>query len=130
MEQARKNKEFVIRHFEAINRRDVQRVLDNMLPSLYDHELDGDHSHDIEQGAERLRALMQRIPDLSVEVRDVIAEDNIVIVRGVWSGTERDTGKKLEFHGFVQWRILDGKLAERWATVTPLAEVSEMLQRW
>jgi predicted ester cyclase len=130
MEQAHKNKEFVIRHFEAINRRDIQAVLGNMLPSLYDHELDGDHIRDIEEGAKRLQALMLQIPDLSVDVRDVIAEDDIVIVRGVWSGTERDSGKKLEFHGFVQWRIVDGKLAERWATVTPVAEVSEMSHRW
>jgi len=101
MEQARKNKELVIRHFEAINRRDVQTVVGNMLPALYDHELDGDHKHDIEEGAKRLQALMQRIPDLSVEVRDVIAEDNTVVVRGIWSGTEVETGKKLEFHGFV-----------------------------
>jgi predicted ester cyclase len=93
-------------------------------------ELDGDHQHDIEEGARRLQALMERIPDLSVEIRDVIAEKNTVVVRGVWSGTEVDTGKALEFHGFVQWRIRDGKLVERWATVTPLAEVSEMSQRW
>jgi hypothetical protein len=32
---------------------------------------------------------------------------------------------KVEFHGFVQWRIVDGKFAERWATVTPIAEIPE-----
>ena len=130
MDEARKSKEFVIRHFEAVNRRDMQTVVGNMLPDLYDHELDGDHQHDIEEGAKRLRTLMQRIPDLSVEIRDVIAQENTVVVRGVWSGTEVDTGRKLEFHGFVQWRIRDGKLADRWAIVTPLAEVSEMSKRW
>ena len=78
------------------------------------------------RGAKRLWSLMQRIPDLSVEIRDVIAQENTVVVRGVWSGTEVHTGRKLEFHGFVQWRFRDGKLAERWASVTPLAEVSEM----
>jgi len=130
MDEPRKNKEFVIRHFEALNRRDIQGLLTNMLPDLYDHELDGDHQHDIEEGAKRLQGLMRRIPDLSVEIRDVTSEENTVVVRGVWSGTEAETGKKLEFHGFVQWRIRDGKLAERWATVTPLAEVSDMSQRW
>jgi ketosteroid isomerase-like protein len=130
MDEVSKNREFMLRHFEAINRRDIQTVVGNMLPDLYDHELEGDHQHDIEEGARRLQALLQRIPDLSVEIRDVIADKNTAVVRGVWSGREVETGKKLEFHGFVQWRIRDGKLAERWATVTPLAAVSEIWQRW
>ena len=28
----------------------------------------------------------------------------------------------MQFHGFVLWRFQDGKIAERWATVTPPAE--------
>jgi hypothetical protein len=30
----------------------------------------------------------------------------------------------MEFHGFVLWRLEGGKIAERWATVTPLTEAS------
>jgi hypothetical protein len=71
MEQARKNKEFVIRHFEAINRQDVQTVVGNMLPALYDHELNGDHKHDIVEGAKRLQALMQRIPQKLIPGRSL-----------------------------------------------------------
>ena len=41
MDVVQKNKEFAIRHFEAINRRDIQAVVDNMVPNLHDHELDG-----------------------------------------------------------------------------------------
>ena len=32
------------------------------------------------------------------------------------------SGKKMQFHGFVLWRFEGGKIAERWATVTPPAE--------
>ena len=38
MDQANINR-FVKRHFEAVNRRDVQAVIRNMRPDLYDHEL-------------------------------------------------------------------------------------------
>ena len=43
MDQPSTNKEPVKRHFEAVNRREVQTVLGNMRPDVYDHELQGDY---------------------------------------------------------------------------------------
>jgi ketosteroid isomerase-like protein len=114
VDQTTINRDFVKHHFEAVNRRDVQTVLGNMRPDLYDHELKGDHKNDLQEGAQRLQVLMKQVPDLTVDVRDVIAESH----------------RKVEFHGFVQWRIVQGKLAERWATVTPLAELPEGADAW
>ena len=130
MDQTSINREFVKHHFEALNRRDVQTVIGNMRPDLYDHELQGDHENDLRDGAERLQVLMKQIPDLTVDVRDVIADGDKVVVRAVWSGTDAVSQRKLEFHGFVQWRIVDGKFAERWATVTPLADLSNAVNSW
>ena len=123
-------KEFVKRHFKAVNRRDTRTVLENMRPDLYDHELKGDHKADLQEGAQRLQVLMKRIPDLTVDVRDVIADGDKVVVRAVWLGTDAASQRKVEFHGFVQWRIVEGKFAERWATVTPLAELPEGTNAW
>jgi ketosteroid isomerase-like protein len=128
MDQTQKNKEFVIRHFESLNQRDVETVKANMSPALFDHELEGDHQHDVEEGGKCLRELMKRIPNLKVELRDVIADRDKVIVRAVWSGRDVQSGSAMEFHGFVEWRIADGKFVERWATVTPLAEVKSQLE--
>jgi len=130
MDQTSTNREFVKRHFEALNRRDVQTVIGNMRPDLYDHELQGDHENDLRDGAERLQVLMKQIPDLTVDVRDVIADGDKVVVRAVWLGTDAVSQRKLEFHGFVQWRIVDGKFAERWATVTPSANLSNDVNSW
>jgi NAD(P)-dependent dehydrogenase (short-subunit alcohol dehydrogenase family) len=56
------------------------------------------------------------------------------VFAGTWStipNTDpRVTALTLEFHGFVQWRIVEGKFAERSATVTPLAELSEGINVW
>ena len=41
------------------------------------------------------------------------------MVRNLWRGTDVATGDKIEFHGFVLWRFANGKIVERWATVTP-----------
>jgi hypothetical protein len=46
MDQTSINREFVKRHFEAVSRQDVQTVMGNMRPDLYDHELQGDHKND------------------------------------------------------------------------------------
>ena len=130
MDQTQKNKGFVIRHFESLNRGDVETVKANMSPALFDHELEGDHRHHVEKGGKRLQELMKRIPDLKVELRDVLADRDKVIVRAVWSGRDVQSGSAMEFHGFVEWRIADGKFVERWATVTPLAEVKSQLETW
>jgi ketosteroid isomerase-like protein len=130
MDQTSPNREFVKRHFDAVNRRDLQTVLGNMRPDLYDHELQGDHKNDLQEGAQRFQLLMKQVPDLTVDVRDVIADGDKVVVRAVWSGTDAVNQRKVEFHGFVQWRIVDGKFAERWAIVTPLAELSEDINTW
>jgi ketosteroid isomerase-like protein len=130
MDQTSINREFVKRHFEAVSRRDVQTVMGNMRPDLYDHELQGDHKNDLQEGAQRLQVLMKQVPDLTVDVRDVIADGDKVVVRAAWFGTDAVSQRKVGFHGFVQWRIVEGKFAERWSTVTPLAELPEDMSAW
>lgn len=130
MDQTSINREFVKRHFEAVNRQEMQTVVGNMQPDLYDHELPGDHKNDLQEGAERLQLLMKQVPDLAVTVRDVIADEDKVVVRAVWSGTDAVSSRKVEFHGFVEWRIAGGKFAERWSTVTALAEMSDHVSTW
>ena len=69
-------------------------------------------------------------PDLRVEVRDTVAEGDKVVVRNRWTGTNAQIGEHVEFHGFVLWRIADGKIAERWATVTPPQQVTARSLAW
>jgi predicted ester cyclase len=52
------------------------------------------------------------------------------VARNVWTGTNARTGQRVEFHGFVLWRIAAGKIAERWATVTPLIELAAQGLDW
>ena len=130
MDPTSTNREFVKRHFEAVNRREISTVRGNMRPDLYDHELAGDHENDLDEGAQRLQVLLKQVPDLAVDVRDVIADGDKVVVRAVWSGTNAVSRRKVEFHGFVQWRIVDGKFVERWATVTPIEEIPEGTKVW
>jgi len=60
------------------------------------------------------------MPDLHVTIEDMIAEADKVVCRNVWRWTDA-SGRKMEFHGFVEWRFEGDRIAERWATVTPPA---------
>jgi predicted ester cyclase len=60
-------------------------------------------------------AALQRFPDLHVQIDDMIAEDDKVVVRNHWTATEAKSGNKLEFRGIVIWRIANKQIAERWA---------------
>ena len=58
---------------------------------------------------------LQRFPDLHVQIEDMIAEDDKVVVWNRWTATDSRNGKRLEFGGIVVWRIAARKSLERWA---------------
>ena len=65
------------------------------------------------------------MPDLKVTIEEMIAEGDKVVCRNIWRWTDKATGKKMQFHGFVEWRFEGERIAERWATVPPPHEGSE-----
>jgi predicted ester cyclase len=60
----------------------------------------------------------KKFPDIQVELLDLIAEDDQVVVRN-WTGTDAASGIRYEFSGIVIWRIAHRQLVERWAYLTP-----------
>jgi predicted ester cyclase len=119
------NKMFVIGHFhELVNEKNVSVIAKNFLSNFVDHEGPNGEPIGVEAGRVRMAALGVRFPDLHVDLRDVIAEGDKVVVRGIWTGTDSKTGERMEFHGFVLWRIENGRFAERWATATEPSKMS------
>lgn len=111
-------KEFVRNHFEEfVNRKNLNIADANFAPEFVDH------GTDIPPGTlpgpagakQYVGGAYKRFPDLHVEIQDVIAEDDRVVVRNRWTGTDRESGKKIEFSGIVIWRIAKRQLVERWA---------------
>jgi predicted ester cyclase len=62
---------------------------------------------------------LKRFPDLHVQIEDLIAEDDKVVVRNHWTATDTQSAKRLEFRGIVIWRIANRKIVERWAYLEP-----------
>jgi predicted ester cyclase len=118
-------KERVRRHFEDfVNNRKAEVIRVNMTDDFFDHDGPGGKPTGVQGDEEMMRAMYQIFPDLHIAIDDMVAEDDRVVCRNRWHGTNAKTGRPIEFHGFVEWRFEGDKIAERWATVTQPAEVA------
>lgn len=111
-------KQFVRDHFEEfVNRKNLAVADVNFAVSFVDH------GADVPPGTRPGRAgakqyvggAYKRFPDIHVQIDDLIAEGDKVVVRNHWEGTDAKSGQKVEFRGIVIWRIENRELAERWA---------------
>jgi predicted ester cyclase len=128
---ARRNKHLVISHFEDfVNRKDLSAIDRNMSAGFIDHDGPGGKPADRDADRAMMAAMHALIPDLHVQVKDAVAEGDKVVVRNLWTGTNSRTGERIEFHGFVMWRVGNGKIAERWATVTPMQQAAAKSLGW
>lgn len=125
------NKALVIGHLDSfVNQRDLSAIDRNMTPTFVDHDGPGGRPTDRQGDRAMMEAMHKLLPDLRVEVLDALAEGDKVVVRNAWTATDPRSGRPVEFHGFVLWRIEDGKIAERWATVTPLHDLAASTLVW
>jgi predicted ester cyclase len=115
-------KKLVQQHFEDfVNRRMVHVIHENMAADFYDHDGPGGKASGVDGDEQMMLAMYKTMPDLRVSIEDMIAEGDKVVCRNVWRWTNAESGKAMQFHGFVLWRFEGDKIAERWATVSPPA---------
>jgi predicted ester cyclase len=111
-------REFIRNHFEEfVNKKNVQFGNVSFAADFVDH------GADVPSGMppgpagaiQYVSEALKRFPDLHVQIEDMIAEDDKVVVRNHWTATDTRSGKKLEFRGIVIWRIANRMIVERWA---------------
>jgi predicted SnoaL-like aldol condensation-catalyzing enzyme len=115
-------KQFVRNHFEEfVNRKNLDIGNVNFAPEFVDHGADVPPGTPAgPAGAiQYVGGAYKKFPDIRVEILDLVAEGDKVVVRNHWTGTEAATGNKYEFSGIVIWRIAHRQLIERWAYLTP-----------
>jgi predicted SnoaL-like aldol condensation-catalyzing enzyme len=114
-------KDFVRKHFnEFVNLKNLDIADVNFAPEFVDHG--SDVPKGLPPGPAGAKAYVggayKKFPDIHVEILDLIAEEDKVVVRNHW------TGGGLEFSGIVIWRIAHRQLVERWAYLSPPAAIS------
>ena len=116
-------KQLVKDHFEDfVNRRNAAVIRKNMTPDFYDHDGPGGRPTGVDGDEQMMIGMYKTMPDLHLTIEDIIAEGDKVVCRNIWRWTDSASGRKMQFHGFVLWRLEGDRIAERWATVTPPAE--------
>ena len=111
-------KEFIRNHFEEfVNRKNLSIGEVNFASEFVDHGADVPPGlpPGREGAIQYVGAALKKVPDLRVTIEDMIAEDDKVVVRNHWTGTDAASKQKLEFSGIVIWRIANRQILERWA---------------
>ena len=94
-------KDFVRNHFEEfVNGKNLNIGTVNFAPEFIDH------GADVPPGLppgpagamQYVGGAYKKFPDIHVDILDLIAEDDRVVVRNHWTGTEAATGTKCEFY--------------------------------
>ena len=113
----------VAEHFEDfVNRQKASVIEQNMTPDFYDHDGPGGKPTGVAGDEAMMVKMYAAMPGLHLTIEDMIAEGDKVVCRNIWRWTDPSTQKRMQFHGFVEWRFEGEQIAERWATVTAAAE--------
>jgi predicted ester cyclase len=115
---------------KALIRTHYQATTNDFDPAAIDRQVGEDfydHAAGTRMGPEgvkqHLTALHAAFPDLEVTIEEMVAEGPIVAVRATWRGTPAAPAgaHPVQFGGMVFWRIADGKIRERWASIDTAA---------
>ena len=120
MNQAEANKALIRAHYDS--------TANAFKPSVIDRQVAADfidHGQPDLAGPEgvkaQTRSLRAAFPDLTVTIEDLVAEGDLVAVRGTWRGTHQGTfrgvppiGRRIELTSMAFWRIAGGQIRESW----------------
>lgn len=87
----------------------------------------------LEEDQAALKGWHQAFPDVAIVPRKLIAENDLVVIYWVASGTNTGagnglpaTGKKVEQSGITIWRIVNGKIKEEWSAFDQLSLMQQL----
>jgi len=120
MNQAEANKALIRAHYESTANAFKPSVIDRQVAVEF-----VDHSQPDLAGPEgvktQVRMLRAAFPDLTLTIEDLVAEGDLVAVRGTWRGTHQGVfrgvlpiGRRIQLTGMAFWRIAGGQICESW----------------
>ena len=127
---AEENKKLILDHYESfLHQQDAEAVQRQLAPDICDHDMPAGTPCGPQRVLKYRAMLHAAFPDIRIRIDDAIAEADRVAVRATWTGTHRGvfpllpipaTNRTVSCTGMVFWRVCDGKIVERWASVDRL----------
>ena len=119
---AEENKAVVRRYIEEVWNEHNQSVTDEVVaPDYLNHAAPPEHPRGIAGAKQTLDWLMAAFPDTRFDIEGIMADGDMVAIRGTNSGTHEGefagippTGKHYAVEHMHWFRVADGKIAEHW----------------
>ena len=125
---------------KAIARRAFEEILSGgrfeLAEQLYARDFINHGIHrnaSLEEDQAALKGWHQAFPDVVIVPQKLIAEDDLVTIYWIASGTNTGTGnglpatgKKAGLAGITIWRIVDGKIKEEWSAFDQLSMMQQL----
>ena len=110
---------------DVVNGGDLDAIAELYRPDFVDHEPLPGAPPGIEGVRYSIAGLRSAMPDLRVVIEDISAHDDKVVVHTTWRGKQHGKlmgisggGREVVTQAIVIWRLVDGRIAERWALVS------------
>ena len=114
-------KAIIERSVEVWNNRDLTIVDEIFAKDFVNHNPLDPNQTDLDSYKNYISESLRAMPDIHVEIKDIITEDDKAVCRWVSSGTMKEeafgipaTGKKATWTGMTINRFESGKIAESW----------------
>jgi predicted ester cyclase len=127
------NKDVALRWVEEVWNEGRLEVVDELHAEEYVRHHDSDGGAGREHYKAHAANVLTLIPDLHCAVEQVIAEDDLVMLRLITTGTHQGrygdiepTGRRLEFPTVEILRIVDGRIVESWHSYDRLSILAQM----
>jgi steroid delta-isomerase-like uncharacterized protein len=126
--------EEVMRRFidEVINNGNFS-VLNELIHPNYVYRSPDQELHGVEGIKDLFTAYRAAFPDLNIEIDDLVAADEKVVISFTLTGTHKDdlmgiaaTDKQVKVHGVVMSRFEDGKIIEEWEILDQLTMFQQL----
>ena len=119
---------------EVINGGNVSYIDEVVSPDFVEHE---ELPPGMPDGREAPKALFSLLhvafPDLHAEIDDTLAQDDRVLLRMTWTGTQTGdfmgippTGRRVEFDVYDIVRVVGGKITEHWGLINQMKLMQQL----
>ena len=118
---------FLVLKLDEVGALHIEDRVADYIPAFARHGKDGPEGF-----ADLVRTLRRGFPDLRLEVEDIIAEGDRVVVRTWFTGTNDGpfagppTGRSIRMAQIHIFRVRDGKVAEHWACMVELGGMTQL----